>query len=152
MRRLASLSLGQPFPQGPSSLVRALRKNLSRLLDGAPRRSLSGFLGDNWSWYRESEPDVDWFRVKLKTNHEYTIELWTEESYPQAHQATDLKILGIYDANGDLIPDTPSSTSGKKVIITFEPASDGEYYIAVGSGQRDRTGVYRIGIRGRSLA
>ena len=114
-------------------------------------RSLSGFLGDNWSWYRENEPDVDWVRVHLRANYEYTIELWTDEEYPVEHQATDLKILGIHNANGDLIPGTSSATSGKKVTVTFVPETDGEYYVAVGSGERDRTGLYKISIEGQRL-
>ena len=113
-------------------------------------RSVTGFLGDNWSWYREGEPDVDWVRVYLKANQEYTAELWTEDIYPLEHQATDLKILGVHDSNGDLIAGTPSSNSGKKVATTFQPATDGEYYLAVGSGNRDRTGTYSISIQGRT--
>ena len=114
-------------------------------------RSVIGFLGDNWSWYRENEPDVDWVRVHLRSGYEYTIELWADEEFPVRHQATDLKILGIHDANGGLILGTPGTTSGKKVTVTFEPAADGEYYVAVGSGEEDRTGTYRISISGRAV-
>ena len=113
-------------------------------------RSIGGYLGDNWSWYRENEPDVDWIRVHLKTNHEYTVELWTEDDYAAEYQAKELKILGIYDANGVLISGTINST-GKKVSITFEPGADGVYYISVGSGSGDRTGIYRISTEGRRL-
>ncbi len=109
-------------------------------------RSLSGFLGDNWSWYRENKPDVDWVRVHLRTNYEYTIELWSFEGYPERHQATDLKILGIHDTNDDLVPGTPGTTGGKKVTVNSVPDTDGEYYVAVGSGERDRTGLYKIGV------
>ena len=112
--------------------------------------SVGGFLGDNWSWYRENEPDVDWWRVRLETNYRYTIELWTEDDFAATYQATALKILGIHDSNGNLISGT-TSTSGRKVIVTFEPAADGEYYIAVGSEGSDLTGMYRIGVKGRSL-
>ena len=111
-------------------------------------RSVSGYLGDNWSWYRENEPDVDWVRVHLKANHEYTIELWTEDHYAAEYQATDLKVLGIYDANGVQIPGTSSTDSGVKVTLSYEPDTDGIYYVAVGSGGRDRTGTYSISIEG----
>ena len=111
-------------------------------------RSLTGYLGDNWSWYRESEPDVDWVRVHLKTNRHYTIELWTHDHYAAEYQATDLKILGIYDADGVQIPNTSSADSGKKVTLTYEPDADGVYYVAVGSGELDRTGGYSISVEG----
>ena len=111
-------------------------------------RSIPGYLGDNWSWYRENVPDVDWIRVHLKTNHEYTIELWTEDHYAAEYKATDLKILGIYDANGVQIPNTSSADSGEKVTLTYEPDTDGTYYVAVGSGERDRTGAYSLSVQG----
>ena len=110
-------------------------------------RSISGYLGDNWSWYRENEPDVDWIRVHLKTNHTYTVELWTEDDFADEYQAKKLKILGIHDANGVMVSGTTSST-GKKVTVTFEPDADGVYYVAVGSGSGDRTGVYKISVVG----
>ena len=111
-------------------------------------RSLTGYLGDNWSWYRDSEPDVDWVRVHLKTNRHYTIELWTHDHYAAEYQATDLKILGIYDADGVQIPNTSSADSGRKVTLTYEPDADGVYYVAVGSGELDRTGGYSISVEG----
>ena len=39
---------------------------------------------------------------------------------------------------------TTSSASGKNVSIVFQPDSTGLYYISVGSGSGDRTGVYTI--------
>ena len=145
-----------PYFGGPDGYVLDVAQDLSTddtLLAGYRMNltSISGFLGDNSSWYRESEPDVDWVRVYMKANHEYTIEVWTEEGFQVQHQATDLKILGIHDSNGDLIAGTSSTTRGKKVAITFQPSTDGEYYISVGSGSRDRTGVYKISAEGRSL-
>ena len=111
-------------------------------------RSITGYLGDNWSWYRENEPDVDWIRVHLKANHEYAVEVWTEDHYAREYQATDLKILGIYDANGVQIPGTAGAGSGVKVTLNFEPDTDGTYYVAVGSGAGDRTGMYAISVEG----
>ena len=111
-------------------------------------RSIVGYLGDNWSWYRENEPDVDWIRVHLKANHEYTVEVWTEDHYAREYQATDLKILGIHDANGVQIPGTAGAGSGVKVTLDFEPDTDGTYYVAVGSGAGDRTGMYAISVEG----
>ena len=111
-------------------------------------RAIPGYLGDNWSWYRENEPDVDWIRVHLKADHEYTIEVWTEDHYAPEYQATDLMILGVYDSNGVQIPDTSSPYGDVKVTLTFEPDTDGVYYVAVGSGESDRTGTYSLSIAG----
>jgi len=115
-----------------------------------PARGLSrdawgsgGFLGDIWS----DEPDEDWFKAELTQGVEYTIDLWSADGEPTKHQATDLKILGIYDSNGTVIANTASSGSGAHVSVVFEPDSTGIYYIAVGSGEADRTGMYilRVG-------
>ena len=115
-----------------------------------PARGLSreawgsrGFLGDIWS----DEPDEDWFKAELTQGVEYTIDLWSEDYAPTKHQATDLKILGIYDSNGTMIANTASSGSGAHVSVVFQPDSTGVYYIAVGSGEADRTGMYilRVG-------
>ncbi|MCY4529318.1 MAG: hypothetical protein OXD46_09870 [Chloroflexi bacterium] len=90
-------------------------------------------------------------RVHFRANYEYTFELWAFEGYPERHQATDLKIVGIHDTNGDLIPGTPGTTSGKKETVTFVPDTDGEYHVAVGSGEEDRTSLYKISFEGRRL-
>ena len=100
----------------------------------------AGFLGDIWS----DEPDEDWFKTELTQGVEYTIDLWSDDYAPTKHQATDLKILGIYDSNGTEIANTASSGSGAHVSVVFEPDSTGVYYIAVGSGTADRTGMYII--------
>ena len=144
-----------PFAGGPDGYVmdaaadNSTRFNLMNSYDMS-WRAVPGYLGDNWSWYRESEPDVDWVGVHLMTNYEYTIELWTEDDYAAEYQAYQLKILGIYDSDGDLISGTTSS-SGKKVTITFEPDSTGKHYVAVGSAPGDRTGIYLISSEGREL-
>ena len=115
-----------------------------------PARGLSreawghgGFLGDIWS----DEPDEDWFKTELTQGVEYTIDLWSADDEPAKHQATDLKILGVYDSTGTVITSTASSGSGAHVSVVFQPDSTGVYYIAVGSGERDRTGLYilRVG-------
>ena len=142
-----------PFAGGPDGYVMDVAEDVTtgkNLMTSYSMswRSMTGYLGDNWSWYREGEPDVDWVRLHLKTNHRYTIEVWTEDGYAADYQATDLRILGIHDADGVRIPDTSSAGSGKKVTLTYEPDTDGKYYVAVGSGQRDRTGAYAISVEG----
>ena len=107
----------------------------------------SGFLGDNWDWYWDEVPDVDWHEWDVdQTGQTYEIEVWASEKYPVIHQATDLEIKGIYDDQGDLLEGTSGSGTGSRVTITFEPSDAGKYYIAVGSGATDRTGMYEIKI------
>ena len=109
--------------------------------------STEAFLGDNWSWYWDREPDVDWFEARsLKMDQEYNIAAWADDEFSSRDQATDLKIVGVYDSGGNLISGTTSASTGKRVSISFEPVSDGTYYIAVGAGSRDRTGVYKLKI------
>ena len=77
------------------------------------------------------------------------MELWTNTSYPEKHQATQLKILGIYDSNGTAISGTSGPNSGRSVSVTFRPVSTGRYHFSVGSEGDDRTGVYSISVTGR---
>ena len=104
----------------------------------------SGFLGNHGG----TGPDVDWFRVELHSDYEYQVEVWTGTSYPEKHQATDLKILGIHEESGVLIGGTTSPTSGKSVSVDFQPTTTGRYHISVGSEGNDHTGVYQIRVTG----
>ena len=67
---------------------------------------------------------------------------------PERLQATELKILGIYDSDGNAISGTASAgAAGKKVFLTdFEAPSTGRFHIAVGSEGADRTGTYWLSI------
>ena len=114
---------------------------------------IQSLLGDNEDWYWDQVPDEDWFAIEgLKEDHEYTIDVWTmEKELPLKHQATRLKILGIYDSNGMEAPGTSSADSGKKVRVTFQPQNAGTFYVSVGSEAPDRTGVYRISISAVAL-
>ena len=69
-------------------------------------KATGGFLGDNWDWYWNDVPDEDWIRADLQAGYEYTFDVRTDTSYPERHQATELKILGIYDSNVDEIKGT----------------------------------------------
>ena len=113
---------------------------------GHPRQTTGvGFLGD----HGREEPDEDWHQVDLDDGYEYTVDLWADTNHPEEHQATQLKLLGIYDRNGIVIDGTASSISGKSVSVVFEPPTTGSYYISVGSEGDDHTGVYRIRVTGR---
>ena len=113
---------------------------------GHPRQTTGvGFLGD----HGREEPDEDWHQVDLDDGYEYTVDLWADTNHPEEHQATQLKLLGIYDRNGIVIDGTASSISGQSVSVVFEPPTTGSYYISVGSEGDDHTGVYRIRVTGR---
>ena len=85
------------------------RHRLGQRQRDATRRCTTS-LGDNWS----SDRDEDWIGVDLEQGKEYTVRLRTKNSLPERLQATDLKILGIYDTNGNPATNSPSSAVGKK--------------------------------------
>ena len=90
---------------------------------------------------------MDWFEADLQQGKQYTVRLRTKTGLPERLQATQLKILGIYDADGNAVTNSPSSGVGKKVFITnWRAPNTGRYYIAVGSAGTDRTGTYWISI------
>ena len=103
--------------------------------------SVSDFLGDNW----DSAPDEDWRPMEFREGYAYTIEAWAPDDIPAKHQATELRILGIHDSNGDLIPGTSSGT-GRRVSVVFEPQDTGLYYVSVGPGSGDRSGAYALSV------
>ena len=82
--------------------------------DRVERAELHHVLGDNW----DSAPDVDWFGADLEQGKRYSIRLRTKTGLPERLQATQLKILGIYDSDGNAVSNSPSSGVGKKVFVT----------------------------------
>ena len=108
------------------------------------RPEIHHVLGDNW----DPDEDEDWIGIDLDQGGEYTVRLRTKTSLPERLQATQLKILGIKDADGNTISGTASAgDAGKKVFVEdWEAPSTGRYYIAVGTEGTDRTGIYWISI------
>ena len=108
------------------------------------RPELHHVLGDNW----DSNPDEDWFGVDLDQGEEYTVRLRTKTNLPEGLQASQLKVLGIKDADGNAISGTASAGSAaKKVYVTdWTAPSTGRFYIAVGSEGTDHTGTYWLSI------
>ena len=79
------------------------------------RAELSEFLGNSW----DSAPDEDWFGADLQKGEQYTIRLRTKNSLSERFQATEVKIPGIHDADGNVTSATASSgAAGKKVFVT----------------------------------
>ena len=114
---------------------------------------IQGILGDNDDWYWDQVPDEDWYAIEgLREDHEYKVDVWTMNELPAKHQATQLKILGLHDSNGIKVPGTSSAGSGKNVSVTFRPDNTETFYVSVGSGSSDRTGLYRIRISARKLS
>ena len=113
------------------------------------RPEIHHVLGDNW----DPNPDEDWIGVDLQQGEEYTVRLRTKTSLPERLQATQLKILGIKDADGNAISGTASAgDAGKKVFVEdWEAPSTGRHYIAVGTEGTDRTGIYWISITRKVL-
>ena len=136
-----------PWGGGPDGYINDTRADTSttRSLDAHSHSNLiavSDFLGDNW----DSAADEDWHRIAFRQDYTYTIEAWAPDDVPVKHQATQLKILGIRDSNGDLVPGASSGT-GKRVSVVFEPQAAGTYYVVVGSGAADRTGAYMLSVQ-----
>ena len=140
---------GKPFydwdggPDGYSDDLAADTSTRQTLSAGRfPASNIGAFLGDNW----DEDPDDDWFAIELTQGYEYTVEVWANPYVSEEHQATKLKILGIYDSSGTAIGGTASSGGRKRASVDFQPNSTGRYYIAVGSQGQDRTGLYRISV------
>ena len=94
----------------------------------------------------------DWYRIDLTQGYEYTVDIWTKDSYPVRHQATGLKILGIHDSGGAMIAGTASAGSGKQTTIMCSgPRAPGRYHIAVGSVGADDSGVYSLRVTTRQI-
>ena len=129
------------IPAGTSTDRTLLTPSLAQRIESGE------FLGNNW----DEEPDEDWWGAKLKQGYEYMVEVWTRTNQPERHQATQLKILGIYDKNGTVVDGTASSGSGKRVSVVFRPNRKGRYYISVGSEGSDRTGTYQITVTKKAI-
>ena len=114
------------YAGGPDGYVWDTPSNISTRDELRPHPFRTYRYRTSWETTRtgtwESEPDEDWYRIEgLKEDHEYTFDVWTMDELPAMHQATRLKILGIYDSNGMEIPGTSSAGSGRRVSVTFQP-------------------------------
>ena len=77
--------------------------------------------------------DSDWFRVTLVAGRSYQIDMKDRDT---GHGTLgDPYLRGIHDLNGDLIADTSDDDGGEGLNsrVTFEPTSDGTYYVAAGA-------------------
>ena len=93
--------------------------------------------------------DVDWFKVQLEAGKTYRIDL---EGAPSSNGTLqDLRIRGVYDADGDKAPGTfatfdSARARGQDDELLFTPESGGSYYIAAASLVQAHTGTYRLSV------
>ena len=91
----------------------------------------------------EYRGDVDWFAVTLEGGTNYQIDVrgsWTD--YGDA--VFDPYLYGVYDADGNLLPDTEDDIGGEGLNsrLWFRPDTSGTYYVAAGCDHgRDSSSV-----------
>ena len=92
----------------------------------------------------QEDPDTGDPSVKKLTSRAFS----SRVTQPERLQASELKTLGIHDSNGNTISGTATAgTAGTTVFLTdWTAPSTGRFYIAVGSENNDRTGVYWLSI------
>ena len=93
--------------------------------------------------------DRDWFAVTLEAGKSYVIDL--EGSDTGRGTLPDPYLVGIYDANGDLISGTNNDDGGlsDNSRIVFTPDEGGTYYVSVGESVRsysDHVGTYTLSV------
>jgi len=81
----------------------------------------------------EQANDQDWFAVTLESDHKYQIGLLGEGTFNGT--LSDPYFQGIYNASGNLIPDTINDDGGEgyNSYIEFIPNSSGTYYLSAGA-------------------
>ena len=74
--------------------------------------------------------DRDWFAVELDAGQTYRFDLEGEDT--GRGSLRDPYLRGIYDADGNEIPDTRNDDGGEgdNARVTFTPDADGTYYVA----------------------
>ena len=103
--------------------------------------------------------DVDWYQVGLQASTTYQFDLrgkstgeWQlvdgAPAFVSVGTLEDPKLLGIYDASGDLVAGTDSELAGTgkdSRIASFSPGADGVYYISA-SAESGWTGTYELSV------
>ena len=105
-----------------------------------PTPSAREFIGDNWY----TDDDHDWHKVVFQEGKTYTFTVWGPEDEPEEHRLTAPRIVGLFDADGALIPGTEVNGTGSRVTLTYTAQDSGAHYLSVGGRPEDRTGVYRL--------
>ena len=93
----------------------------------------------------EFHGDRDWFAVELREGTTYRIDL--EGWWTYAGTLRDPYLLGIHDADGDLITGTANDDGGhyRNSQVTFTATADATYYVAAGA-YLDGEGTYTLSV------
>ena len=93
----------------------------------------------------EFEGDRDWFAVTLEAGRSYQLDL--EGSATGAGTLYDSYLSGVYEANGNLIPNTTNVDGGRKYNsrLVFTAPEDAIYYVSAG-GNLNEEGTYRLSV------
>ena len=80
--------------------------------------------------------DQDWFKASLTAGTKYRIGIDARDD-GQAGWLSDPALLGIHDADGDLIANTDDDNggTGRNSLLEFTPTTTGDHFIAVGYGE-----------------
>ena len=95
----------------------------------------------------EVDGDSDWFAVDLVAGTSYRFLQWgVSIGFGPVTGVTlyDPMILGIYDDNGILLPDTTADSDGRGNLtaeVDFAPLASGTYYVKAGANTRHANGV-----------
>ena len=89
--------------------------------------------------------DMDWFAVTLVAGRFYQFNL--EGSETGVGTLSDPYLRGIYDSNGNQIPDTTNNNggAGRNSRLGFSPDASGTYYVSAGAFHY-REGTYRLSV------
>ena len=100
----------------------------------------SAGVGEGVTGKIESDGDQDWFAVELEAGRMYRI-------YADALTLQSTHIAGIYDSQGNALPDTEGVWTRSGIDQSFfRPSENGTYYVAVEAGSDDIQGRYRLHI------
>ena len=82
----------------------------------------------------DSDGDVDWFAIDLEADQSVILRLigYSPETRSYHGGITKPEIKGVYDSDGNLIPDT-SAVDGREARLLFKATDAGTYYVAAGS-------------------
>ena len=83
----------------------------------------------------EYRGDVDWFAVTLEGGTNYQIDVRGDSWYDRGGTVRDPYLYGVYDADGNLLPDTEDDGTGNDFNsrLWFKADTSGTYYVAAGA-------------------
>ena len=91
--------------------------------------------------------DTDWFRVELEADTTYRIDL--EGSETGKGTLLDPWLSGIFDADGDRVPNSSNDDGGQGTngLKIFTPTASGTYFIEVKDSTGVGTGTYTLSVK-----